>query len=124
MRVMKSKYTIVLTLCLQAILLIGFLAISLTISGSSVQGVGIGQYSSQTETLYQPGTQKTYKFYLFDSPKIHASLEGDLAKYAVINETNNNEAPRKKSTETRCKIISRLSARVVICVAIRPDRLS
>lgn len=53
-----------------------------------VFGVGIGQYSNEKEILFQPGIEKTYKFYLFDNAKIHASLEGDLAKYATINDPN------------------------------------
>ena len=72
-----------------------FLSIFLVVLCSTcVLGVGIGQYSPATETLFQSGIEKTYTFYLFDNSRIHASLEGDLAPYATINDSNPDGPPR------------------------------
>jgi len=74
-----------LNLTLKRIAVIMFFFI---IAAAYVNAVGIGQYSNEKETLYQPASVKVYKFYLFDSSKIHVSLEGDLAAYATINDSN------------------------------------
>jgi hypothetical protein len=59
-----------------------------------VYSVGIGQFSNQRISLFTPGLEKSYTFYLYDSDNIGASVEGDLAEYTTIIDPNPNGGPR------------------------------
>lgn len=61
---------------------------------TSVSSVGIGQYTTQRLSLFSPGLEKSYTFYVYDSPNIGVTLEGDLIEYATIIDSNPNGGPR------------------------------
>ncbi|HYD03186.1 MAG TPA: hypothetical protein VEC16_02705 [Alphaproteobacteria bacterium] len=64
------------------------------ITPSSVLAVGIGKYSSNTQMVFSPGLEASYEYSLFDSPRIRASVEGDLGQYAVLKDPDPNGGPR------------------------------
>ncbi|MGV8087424.1 MAG: hypothetical protein ACP5N1_07365 [Candidatus Woesearchaeota archaeon] len=61
-----------------------FILFILIISSSLVYSVGIGEFKNKKVIAFEPGKEEEFKFQLFDSPKIKASLEGDLAEYCTL----------------------------------------
>lgn len=61
-----------------------FILFILIISSSIVYGVGIGEFKNKKLIQFEPGKEEELRFQLFDSPRIRASLEGDLAEYCTL----------------------------------------
>jgi hypothetical protein len=64
-------------------------------------GVGIGEYSTERRILFYPDSEKKYTFYLFDSDKIHTSIEGDLAEYSTLSDPDPDGGPRNVDVTIR-----------------------
>jgi hypothetical protein len=64
------------------------------LTSSLVLGVGIGEYKNKRLIPFEPTKEEELKFQLFDSPKIKVSLEGDLAEYCTLIDTNPEGGPR------------------------------
>jgi hypothetical protein len=65
-----------------------FLFFLLLISQKEVIGVGIGRYDNTNMILFQPNIEKSMSYYLFDSGNIDCTIEGELAEYAKILDSN------------------------------------
>jgi hypothetical protein len=66
----------------------------LTLFSFQVYAVGIGQYGQEKLILFQPGLERNYTFYLYDSKSINVHVEGELAQYATIIDANPNGGQR------------------------------
>jgi hypothetical protein len=66
----------------------------LTVFSTSVYSVGIGSYGSPRTLLFQPGEEYTFRYYLFDSPRVNVELQGDLTQYATIVDPDPQGPPR------------------------------
>ena len=60
----------------------------------TVLGVGIGEYTKQKEFLVEPGKDVKYEFYVFDSPRVNANIEGDFTPYVTLSDPNPGGGPR------------------------------
>jgi len=63
-----------------------FLALILSIP--NIHAVGIGTYGNEKSFVFEAGMEKTFMFYIYDNKKVSASLEGDLAEYAILKDPN------------------------------------
>ncbi|MGV8140851.1 MAG: hypothetical protein ACP5NW_00245 [Candidatus Woesearchaeota archaeon] len=64
------------------------LFLTIIVSTYSVHAVGIGTYGNEKNIVFEAGMEKTYMFYIYDSQTVVASLEGDLAEYAILKDPN------------------------------------
>lgn len=97
-----------------------FSFIFIVILSTFTYGVGIGQYNRERQILFESGMEKTYGFQLSDSLKIDTSVEGDLARYAVINDPLPGGPPR--NIEVTLKLPEFLDPGVHILYVVASER--